>query len=82
MGPEDADAVSEHPNNVDSELDEEQILESLSRLRLEIFRIETTTGPSRRTICIQNEIDRLEAQLAYCKTQAKAHTNEESQDQL
>jgi hypothetical protein len=58
--------------NLDTSLDEDQILESLSRLRLEIFRIETTTGPSRRTVCIGEEIQRLEMQLALCKDQAKA----------
>ncbi len=58
---------NDHSNNIETELDEDQILESLSRLRLEIFRIETTTGPSRRTVCIQEEIQRLESQLALCK---------------
>jgi hypothetical protein len=48
MSLEESDIGSDHLSNLDTSLDEDQILESLSRLRLEIFRIETTTGPSRR----------------------------------
>jgi hypothetical protein len=47
MSLEESDIGSDHLSNLDTSLDEDQILESLSRLRLEIFRIETTTGPSR-----------------------------------
>jgi hypothetical protein len=47
MSLEESDIDSDHLSNLDTSLDEDQILESLSRLRLEIFRIETTTGPSR-----------------------------------
>jgi hypothetical protein len=46
MSLEESDIDSDHLSNLDTSLDEDQILESLSRLRLEIFRIETTTGPS------------------------------------
>ena len=73
---------SDHSNSRETELDEDQILESLSSLRLEIFRIETTTGPSRRTVCIRGEIQRLESQLALCKAQAEVQTDEASQDGL
>ena len=70
MSLEEADANSEHINIFDINLEEDQILEMLSKLRLEIFQIETTTGPSRRTTCIRNEIKKLESQLAFCKDQA------------
>lgn len=71
MNFEEADADSEHINIFDSNLEEDQILEMLSKLRLEVEKIETTTGPSRRTACIRNEIKILESQLAYCRDQAK-----------
>ena len=80
MSLEEADTDSKHINIFDTNLEEDQILEMLSKLRLDIFQIETTTGPSKRTICIQNEIKKLESQLAYCKTQAKEHTDKESGD--
>ena len=73
---------SDHSNSFEAELDEDQILEALSRLRLEIFRIETTTGPSRRTVCIRGEIQRLESQLALCKAQAETQTDETPRDEL
>jgi hypothetical protein len=82
MSFEEADADSEHINIFDTNLEEDQILEMLSKLRLEIVQIETTTGPSRRTICIRNETKRLESQLAYCKGQAKGLTDKVSHHKL
>lgn len=55
--------------------EEDQILESISRLRVEIERIESTTGPSMRTKCIRDEIKRLGTRLAHCKIQAGEHTD-------
>ena len=82
MSLEESDIDSDHLSNLDTSLDEDQILESLSRLRLEIFRIETTTGPSRRTVCIREEIQRLEMQLALRKDRAKAQMDVAPQDGL
>lgn len=82
MSLEEADADSEHINIFDTNLEEDQILEMLSKLRLEIVQIETTTGPSRRTTCIRNEIKILESQLAYCKDQAKGLTEKVSHHKL
>ncbi len=82
MSLEESDIGSAQLSNLDTSLDEDQILDSLSRLRLEIFRIETTTGPSRRTVCIREEIQRLEMQLALCKDQAKAQMDEAPQEGL
>ena len=61
-------ATSESTNN-----EEDQLLESISRLRAEIDRIESTTGPSKRTQCIRDEIKRLGSRLAECKIQAGKH---------
>jgi hypothetical protein len=68
---EESDIASSPLSSLDARPVEDEILESLSKLRLEIFRIETTTGPSKRTVCIREEIKRLEIQLATCKEQAK-----------
>jgi len=78
MNFEEADADSEHINIFDTNLEKDQVLEMLSKLRLKIFQIETTTGPSRRTTNIRNEIKRMESQLAYCKDQAKGNTEKVS----
>jgi len=82
MSIDELDTGGEHSISLDDNLEEDQILELLSKLRLEIFQIETTTGPSRRTVCIQNEIKRLESQLASCKGQAKVHTDEAPQEKI
>ena len=78
MSLEKADADSEHINIFDTNLEEDQVLEVLSKLRLKIFQIETTTGPSRRTTCIRNEIKTLESQLDYCRDQGKGLTEKVS----
>ena len=78
MSIEKADADSEHINIFDTNLEEDQVLEVLSKLRLKIFQIETTTGLSRRTTCIRNEIKTLESQLAYCRDQGKGLTEKVS----
>ena len=80
MSLERSDTGSEHLNCINTNIEEDQILELISKLRLEIYQIETTTGPSKRTSCIRNEIKRLESQLAYCKDQAEERTDQVSQD--
>jgi hypothetical protein len=60
--------------------EEDQLLESINRLRVEIDRIEATTGPSKRTHCIRDEIKRLGSRLAYCKIQAREHMAPVSQN--
>lgn len=82
MSLERSETGSELLNNLNTNTEEDQILELLSKLRLEIYRIETTTGPSRRTSCIRNEIKQLESQLAYCKDQTKEPADQVSQDIL
>jgi hypothetical protein len=69
MNPERSDTTS---GPVTTE--EDQILESIDRLRVEIDRIESTTGPSRRTQCIRDEVKRLGIRLARCKMQSVERT--------
>lgn len=82
MSLEESDIGGEPLNGDDAGLEKDQILESLSRLRLDIFHIETTTGPSKRTVCMRDEIKRLEIQLAHCRDQANEHVDKVSQDKL
>ncbi|MHC4857480.1 MAG: hypothetical protein ACYTBY_06730 [Planctomycetota bacterium] len=65
MSKERSDKISEPLDDTNTDTDEEQILESISRLSIEVNRIELTTGPSKRTHCMRTEIERLESQLAY-----------------
>ena len=60
-------------------LDEDRILESITRLRAEFNRIESTTGPSRRSSSIREEIKRLGYQLVRCKKQAQESAGQASQ---
>jgi hypothetical protein len=80
MSIESSDISSKLFNSRDTHLDEDQILESITKLRVEFNRIESTTGPSKRSACIRNEIKRLGRQLVYCKNQAKERTDQVSQD--
>ena len=71
MSLEESETSSELLNSPNTNFEEGQILESIFKLRTELNRIESTTGPSKRSNCIRNEIERLESQFAYCKAQAK-----------
>ena len=71
MTTERSDTIGEPLDDTNTDTDEEQILESISRLSIEVNRIESTTGPSKRTHCMRTEIERLESQLAYFENQAK-----------
>lgn len=55
-------------------INEDNILGSIEALRSEVKRIETATGPSRRTANMQKEITSLEDKLAYCRIQANIRT--------
>ncbi len=80
MSTERSDTISEPRDDSKSGTDEKQILESLSRLRIEVNRIESTTGPSKRTHCMRTEIDRLESELAYYENLSKDCTDQVSRD--
>jgi len=71
MNPERSDTTSEAVTS-----EEDLLLESIDRLRVEIDRIESTTGPSRRTQCIRDEVKRLGSRLARCKMQSIERTGQ------
>ena len=80
MNIESSDISSKLLKSHNIHLDEDGILESIAKLRVEINRIESTTGPSKRSTCIRNEVKRLGRQLVYCKNQAKERTDQVFQD--
>lgn len=80
MNIEKADSSGEPVDSTDIDTDEEEITQSITRLRIEVDRIESTTGPSKRTHCMRTEIERLESQLAYFENQAKDSTGQVSRD--
>lgn len=80
MSKERSDKISEPLDDTNTDTDEEQILESISRLSIEVNRIELTTGPSKRTHCMRTEIERLESQLAYFDSQAIDRTGQFSRN--
>lgn len=80
MSTERSDTISGSLDDTNTDTDEEQIMESISRLRIEVNRIESTTGPSKRTHCMRTEIERLETQLAFFENQAKDCTGQVSRN--
>jgi len=56
--------------NLNTYIDEDRLFRSISQLRNEVYKIESVSGRSLRTIKLRNEIVRLEDQLSYCKNQA------------
>jgi len=80
MSMERSDSSGEPVDVTSIDIDEEDITESITRLRIEVNRIESTTGPSKRTHCMRTEIERLESQLAYFENQAKDCTGQVSRD--
>lgn len=80
MNIEKADSSGEPVDSTDIDTDEEEITQSITRLRIEVDRIESTTGPSKRTHCMRTEIGRLESQLAWSENQAKDGTDQISRD--
>jgi len=75
-----SDSSGEPVDVTSIDIDEEDITESITRLRIEVNRIESTTGPSKRTHCMRTEIERLESQLAYFENLAKDSTSQVSKD--
>lgn len=80
MSMERSDSSGKPVDGTDIDPDEEDITESITRLRIEVNRIESTTGPSKRTHCMRTEIERLESELAYSENQADDGTGQISQD--
>jgi len=75
-----ADSSGEPVDGTEIDTDEDEITQSITKLRIEVDRIESTTGPSKRTHCMRTEIERLESQLAYSENQAQDGTGQVSQD--
>ena len=61
---EESNTSSESLSNPDTSSEEDQILESIIKLRAELNRIISTTGPSKRSLSIRCEIKRLLDQIA------------------
>jgi len=59
MGSNKQDRDSKHLSSLNSQLNEEQTSASICKLLTEIARIESITGPSKHTIRLHAEIDRL-----------------------
>ena len=62
--------------NLNTYISEDEISASISELRIEFDRINSVSGPSVRTLRIDNEIIKLEEQLAYSKSQANIRTQQ------
>ena len=71
MRPEESNISCESLNNTESNSEENQILQSIVKLRAELDRIVSTTGPSKRSLSLRSEIKRLLDQIANCKAQAR-----------
>jgi len=70
-------------NSPDTKSEEGQILESIVKLRAELNRIISTTGPSKRSLSIRSEIKRLLDQFANRKAPVRgcsAQISEENAD--
>ena len=62
--------------NLNTYIDEDRLMRSISQLRNEVFKIESVSGRSRRTNKMRNEIAKLEDQLSYSKNQAILRTQQ------
>lgn len=57
-------------DNLKTYINEDQIIDSINRLNRDIGNIESTSGPSKRTLVMRSEVDRLASLLAYIRQQA------------
>jgi hypothetical protein len=62
--------------NLNTYIDEDRLMRSISQLSNEVNKIESVSGRSLRTIKLRNEIARLEDQLSYSKNQAILRTQQ------
>ena len=62
--------------NLNTYIDEDRLMRSISQLRNEVFKIESVSGRSQRTNKKRNEIAKLEDQLSYSKNQAILRTQQ------
>lgn len=52
-------------DKLNSCIDEQRVFDSIDRLNREIGKIESTSGPSKRTLQMRHEVERLESLLNY-----------------
>lgn len=62
--------------NLNTYIDEDRLIRSISQLRNEVYKIESVSGRSRRTNKMRNEIAWLEDQLSYSKDQGVLRTRQ------
>jgi hypothetical protein len=62
--------------NLNTYIDEDRLMRSISQLSKEVDKIESVSGRSLRTNKMQNEIAKLEDQLSYSKNQANLRTRQ------
>ena len=62
--------------NLNTYIDEDRLMRSISQLRNEVFKIESVSGRSCRTNKMRNEIVKLEDQLSYSKNQSNLRTQQ------
>ena len=56
-------------DKLNSCVDEQQVSETIDRLNREIGKIESTSGPSKRTLLMRHEVERLRSLLNYSQQQ-------------
>ena len=62
--------------NLNTYIDEDRLMRSISQLSNEVDKIESVSGRSLRTNKMRNEIAKLEDQLSYSKNQANLRTRQ------
>jgi hypothetical protein len=62
--------------NLDTHIDEDPLMRSISQLRNELDKIESVSGRSQRTNKMRIEVQKMEDQLSYCKNQSNHHTRQ------
>ena len=62
--------------NLNASINENHISGTICQLRKEVYKIESVSGRSLRTIKLRNEIATLEEQLSYSKIQSNLRTRQ------
>lgn len=63
-------------DSLKSHVDEDQVSDAITRLNQQIGKIESTSGPSKRTLVMRQEVARLESLLAYSRQHAAPRRRE------
>jgi len=62
--------------NLNCHVNQDEISNSILKLSAEVNKIESVSGPSRRTLKMRREIEKLEDLLSYCKSRANLGTEQ------